>query len=903
MLALALLLAACGGTNNPTPPPPTATSEGCTEPTTITLGEGWLFRTDPQDVGVSEEWYGSHVDDSEWQRLAPGKPWESSGIDYDGVAWYRTAITMPDWHTVYLGFGRVDDAATLWLEGEKQMTWEAGDRHTDAQAFDISDFSEAGSRVDLALRIEDEGGYGGVKGGLRLSDEPRGVMHEAEYISWLFKSHAHWPAPGWIQGGPLAWTMSGLPDAEEEALVRSDGAVAPWATAPTAEVWLYDRAVNRLATGGQEITKFGLHEGNLPIPTWKWDALGTTLHSVLFGDHQDRAVRWQVSVRNSGETKRDFVLLLIVRPFGIDRSLAPICSIGLQGNSRVWIDGSPFMVAGTQPARASVASLDGAMTAAVQGEALTEDTSLTSSSGLGAATLVYPLSLNEGEARTLRFAFPDQPGGNSDDDAFPPMDREPTDQLSEAADTWKGMLDSVQIDVPDEFVEKGLRASTGYLLLAADSNGPHPGPLTHDAMWVRDAAYIGLALLQLDHADTVRRYIPDIFSAQEPSGRIPPIQGQNIPWHDEEWDAQGQVIFLATQYYRYTGEIEALEEWYPALRAAAKFIVELRAAEGEARGPARGLLPPSKSAEDLGPADQHYYWDDFWAIAGLEEAAYAARELGKPEDAAWMDAEAKALREAVLRSVERVMGENAAFIPGAVEDVESSAMARGTVPALWPVRVLSPDSPLVKRSFDVYYERWIAPDSGGFRHRQDQFWPYGGLELAHAYLRLGRQDVLHEILGWTLEHETLAGTFAWAEQVDPQGGGISGGDMPHAWAAASYATLVREMVISEQGDHVRLFSGVPAWWFEEDRAVTLKNAPTHFGALDLHTEGSVGQAGNRWDGTLRLTLSGAAPPEGFRWRLPDIPTAVDGPAGTVVDDEELSIPGRGGTVTLSFTDQ
>ena len=228
-------------------------------------------------------------------------------------------------------------------------------------------------------------------------------------------------------------------------------------------------------------------------------------------------------------------------------------------------------------------------------------------------------------------------------------------------------------------------------------------------------------------------------------------------------------------------------------------------------------------------------------------------------------------------------------------------MARGTVPALWPIRVFSPANPLVGRSFDVYYQRWIAPDNGGFRHRRGQFWPYGGLELAHAYLRLGHRDVAHEILGWTLKHETLTGTFAWAEQVDPNSGGISGGDMPHAWAAASYVTLIREMLISENEGGLELFSGAPDWWFEAGQTIKLRRAPTHFGALDLRTESTVRQTDSGWDGTLDLTLSGAEPPEGFRWRLPEIPVAVDGPDDARVDGGQLLIPASGGTIRLSFS--
>ncbi len=891
-LALVSMLVACLPSSRSLPTPP-VTAGSCVTPTVETLDAGWRFRTDPKDVGVAEQWYAPETEDAGWGHLAPGEPWEASGLEYDGVAWYRTTLTMPDWSAVYVGFGAADDLAALWVNGEQAMTWELAD--SDAAFLDLSTFGQPGEEIHLAVRVEDLGGYGGIKGPVRLSDEPRGVMTDAEYITLLAESHPDWPMPGWVHGRPLAWTMSGLPGVDSEPLIRSDGAVAPWATAPTTEIWLYDPASDELIVGTEEDVEFSLQNGHLPLPRWEWRAPGVILENVLFSDVQDRTTRWHVTVRNPGKTARELILLLVVRPFGIDRSMVPMCSVGLQGESCLWVNGNPFLVAKTPPLEAGLGTLEEAMNAAMRGGRPSGDGQLSDPTGRAAAVWTYSLSLEVGGSDTLRFAFPTAQG-----EALPAIQASAESQLTEATDTWERAVNRVAIDVPDGLVEDGVKASTAYLLLAIDEKGPHPGPLTHDAMWVRDAAYIGLALLQLGHADVVRTYIPNILASQEADGRIPPIQGANAPWESNQWDAQGQVIFLATTYHRYTGQTDALRSWYPALRSAAEFIVELRATRGDSAEPTRGLLPPSKSAEDLGPAHQHYYWDNFWAVVGLEEAAYAARELGKTEDAAWMEAEADTLRVAILESVEEVMGPEPAYVPGAVEEVESSAAARGTVPVLWPVRVLSPEEPLLARSFDVYYRRWIAPDGGGFRHRQGQFWPYGGLELAHAYLRLGRTDVLHEILGWTLSNQTLPGTFAWAEQVDPENGGFSGGDMPHAWAAASYATLVREMVVSENKGALELFTGVPDWWLEAEQTINLRECPTHFGVLDLRTESSVQQTDSGWDGVLTLTVSGATPPDGFRWELPYIADVVDGPAGVAIDGDWLTIPGDGGEVQLTF---
>ncbi|MGD1997239.1 MAG: hypothetical protein PVH62_10765, partial [Anaerolineae bacterium] len=787
-------------------PPATPAADCCAGPGTIILEEGWRFRTDPDDQGVIEGWYLPDFDDDGWEVLTPGEPWELSGVTYDGMAWYRAEVPLPDWPAIYLGFGGVDDAATLWANGEEVATWESAAGHV---VVDLLDLGNPGDEIQLTFRVHDRGGYGGIKQPLRLASERRAAMTDTQYVAWLADSHPEWPMPGWARGRPLAWTMAGRMGESNETLLSSDGAVAPWADGPTVEAWLYDPTTGEVARGAGNDVRFSLVEQSLPIPQWEWAAWGVAVAQVLFQDARQDAVRWILTVRDTSDEDHDLRLLLVVRPFGINRASSPICAAGFREGTRLWINGAPFLIAAEQPERAGVGLLEEAMAVATEGRVPAERVVPCARRGDAVAVLSYPLDLDAGQTAELQFALPSASGNQ-----FPPINVDAQARLAETVASWEEATGRVVLDLPDDRVERSVRASLGYLLLALDAEGPHPGPLAHDSLWVRDAAYVGLALLQTGYADAVRSYIPAVLDAQETSGRVPPIQGADIPWDYEEWDAQGEAIFLVTSYYRYTNDRDTLQEWYPALRAAASFIVDLRAGQIDTEGSVQGLLPPSRSAEDLGLQRRHYYWDNYWAVAGLEEAAYAARELGEDQDAEWMESEADALRGAILSSVEAVMGAEPAYIPVAVGDLEGSAMARGTVPALWPVEVLPRQTALLERSFDYYYQQWIEPYAGGFRHRQGQFWPYGGLELAHAYLRLGRTDVVHQILSWTLDHQTLPGTFAWAEQVDPDRFSFSGGDMPHAWAAADLVTLVREMLVSERGGALELFNGVPGWWLE-----------------------------------------------------------------------------------------
>ena len=857
------------------------------------LSDEWLFRLDPNNVGLLEGWPHNVADKNEWVTLNPGEPWETSGFDYDGVAWYSTEITLPDWPRTYLGFGKVDDSATLWINSKEVET--LTNIESEASLVDLGNYGKAGDKLQIVIRIVDHGGYGGIKQPLILGQDLRLVITPLQYAALQASAHPEWPMPAWSKNEPYSWTMTGNSQASEEALVSSDGSVTPWAKAPRTEIWVYDKDEEILTYADPKQIEFSLLDSHSPIPTWEWQSTNVIVTNTLFGDHKNKAIRWKVALTNHSDSHVELDMMLSVRPFATNANSAPICQLNTQRSNQMWVNNKPFLTADMPAKYTGAAHLDEVMYAALNGTVPSSKVVRDPTNGSLAAVWSYPVKLAPGETKDFHFAFPDTPGSN-----FPDVDLPLEQQINKALQHWKQETAKVTIELPDLSVQNGLNASLGYLLLSLDPDGPHPGPLAHDAVWVRDAAYTGLALLQFGHAETVQNTVTSTFKSQDSDGLIPPIRGKNTPWDDNEWDSQGQAIFLAYQYYRYTNNEIQIREWYPNIRLAALYITKLISENTNPDNATSGLLPPSKSAEDLGPADWHHYWDDFWAVTGLEQAAFIAKELDQHDDAIWMTSEANALRTAILDSVRVVMGPDPEYIPGAVESTTGSAMARGTVPALWPNEVLPRNIDLISRSFDTYHRLWIEPDNGGFRHLGGQFWPYGGLELAHAYLKINRTDVMHQILSWTLRNQTLPGTYAWAEQVNPLNGGFSGGDMPHAWAAASYTTLVREMLISERDDTLFLLQGAPEWWLTESREIILANVPTHYGNINILTLNDIIPSENGWNGTMTMKLSGASPPNGYRWELPNQPSAISGPSGTRIENGVLLIPSGDNEIQLDF---
>lgn len=849
----AVLMAACSPAVSRQQPPPVE----CPAPPAVEeLVDGWRFVADPTDSGIAGGWFNSAFDRSKWAEQPIGRAWEQNGLEYDGVAWYAREVAW-EGDEAYLFVADADDSATIWVDGEEVAVLGPDEVST------VLTLDDPSGRAHVAIRVSDVGGYGGIKTPPRLSATADGALDQKRLIqAFEARSPGLPPAPA-----GTAWTMIGGIDEADETLIAADGSLSPWAGAPSTQVWLRNEAtgetVNAFAGG-----EFALLEGAPSIRLSAGPATGMALTSTSFYDESDRAVRWQVTAERDSDAFYD-QLIVAARPFRVNRTLAPFCNPVYSRASGMWLNNEPYLAARTVP-----------------------DDFVTAETWAG---LIYPLQPGQ---NSFEFALPASAGRD-----LPATRIDLAARLEATLAAWSQRQQAAQIIVPDKAVQAALDASLGYLLLASDPNGPHPGPLAHDAIWTRDAAYMGQALLMRGFPDNARNYVNSVFAGQDPSGRVPPIQGENIPWDNNEWDAQGQAIFLAMQIHSYTGNDDFLNDVYPNIARAADYIIELRRQTAGDPPPTRGLLPISLSAEDLADGEQHYYWDNYWAVVGLLQAAKAADHLGTRDGDRWR-AEATALRAAIDASLEATMGNPVPYVPASVESRDNSGMARGTTPALHPYPIVAPDDALMNRAFQYYADRFVTPYGGGYLHREGQFWTYGGVDLANVYLRLNRGDLVHQILGWTLAHETLPGTLAWAEQVDPVNYTFSGGDMPHAWMASSLTILIRNMLVLEYGrgpedDALTLFQTAPSWWFEDGREVILRELPTLYGPLDLATSGDLRNTDGRWVGSFTLSLRGASPPGGYRWALPFLPAGLSGDAGARVEDGVLLIPNPG-DVTLLF---
>ena len=183
----------------------------------------WLFATDPNDQGLEQRWFASNHDDRTWTPILADRPWQVQGYPhYQGVAWYRTSMRVPQHlpSPLYLYLREVSQHYQLFVNGRRvphsHVQWPR--RLTYA---DVSKYLEAGQVNTVAIRVSSSGPEGGiVKGPASLVDlKPPPRIHfdlSNQQQADVFMRTLHQPLMRqgvnlwWVDGGGGAVDMPGL---------------------------------------------------------------------------------------------------------------------------------------------------------------------------------------------------------------------------------------------------------------------------------------------------------------------------------------------------------------------------------------------------------------------------------------------------------------------------------------------------------------------------------------------------------------------------------------------------------------------------------------------------------------------------------------------------------------------
>ena len=688
-----------------------------------------------------------------------------------------------------------------------------------------------------------------------------------------------WPRS--LAGEQIYWTLVGVDGGSEKGLLSEDGALETRRGGYSIEPFL---RVDGKLLGWADASRIGhsLEQGDLPIPsvTRQYDGFSLVTRAFADGSPTASTMHARYGVRNESSKTLRVTLYLALRPVQVNPpwqflstqgGFAPIRQVTWDGR-RVAVEGGNAVVP-TSPPSAFLASPFAAgeiVDRLADGDApAARDAS--DPDGLASAALAYDLEIPAGTGWNVEIAIP----LSGSDDA--PVSVSFEEGLAAAARDWRAKLSRVDFALPNEAgpVARAVRSNLAWILINREGPQIRPGSRSYARSWIRDGSLTSVALMRLGHAEEAGAFLRWFASYQFESGMVPCCVDARGADPVPENDSHGELIYLAASYLRYSGDRATVEAVWPHVVKAADYIDTLRRQRRteEYRSGEKalyfGLLPESISHEGYSSRPVHSYWDDFFGIRGLADAAWLARELGKADEARRFAASETEMRADVLASIRRVIAEKKLdFIPGSADlgdfDATSTTIALdpGGEHANLPAAELA-------RTFEIYWERF-QKRAATRRAAGNEYTPYEW-RVAGSFVRLGRRDRAQALFDFFMADRRPPGWNHWAEVVwnEPRMPRFIG-DMPHGWVGSDFLRSFLDLFAYEgAGGSLVLGAGLPPSWIRAAGGAAVRGLRTPFGTLDV----SVAQEG----ADVRFRIGGTAkPPGGFvvEWPLEGRPSDV-----------------------------
>lgn len=524
--------------------------------------------------------------------------------------------------------------------------------------------------------------------------------------------------------------------------------------------------------------------------------------------------------------------------------------------------------------------------------------------------LRWNLELQPGESKSVYLAVPFHQDSQPDLGDFNTL-------ATQVAKQWEQRIGKATFQLPEiarQFHDT-IRATQAYILINHNGKGFQPGSRTYFRSWIRDGSMTSAAMLELGHADLVKRFIDWYAPYQFPSGKVPCVVDRRGSDPVAENDSHGQLLWLIANYHRYTGDTELVQRHFPRVKAAVEYIEIIRAERmtpefssgasprqepGKPPVPAlafRGLVPESISHEGYSAKPMHSFWDSLYTLRGLKDAAYLAKVAGDEELSGKWASLADDFRNSVIESIRLTQQAHGIdYLPGCVElgDFDSTS---STI-LLWPVDEASRfPSEWTTATFNRYWREFE-------KRKASEIWEaYTPYELRHigALIRIGQKDRALQALDFYFSHQRPAGWREWAEVVwrDRDMPRMIG-DMPHTWCGSDFLNSARAMFVYEDETSKRLvlFAGIPEEWCRSAGGVGFSNLRTESGDI------SASIAVTEQDG-LSIRVSGSARPSGgFEIRSPfaaKISSAkVNGQNVAVVENNSIKVDALPAEIELRY---
>jgi hypothetical protein len=320
---------------------------------------------------------------------------------------------------------------------------------------------------------------------------------------------------------------------------------------------------------------------------------------------------------------------------------------------------------------------------------------------------------------------------------------------------------------------------------------------------------------------------------------VPCVVDHRGPDPVPENDSHGEFIYLIREYFNFTKDTAFLRSQNLNILKVVDYIESLIAQRStdyfkngnDSLRAHYGLVPESISHEGYSAKPMHSYWDNFFTVKGLKDAADIQHILGETENYERICRLRDTFTENLYNSIDLAMKyKGIDYIPGCVELGDFDATS--TTIALTPCNELKNlPKPQVYNTFDKYYEF--------FKERRDgkrdwiNYTPYEN-RLIGSFILLDQPERAHELIEFFLNDQRPHGWNHWAEVVwkDYRYPGYIG-DMPHTWCGSDFLNAVRSMFVyeNEYDSSLVLAAALYQDWIDAPDGMSVENLPTYYGEI------------------------------------------------------------------------
>lgn len=733
-------------------------------------------------------------------------------------------------------------------------TWEkvysVHSNHSDASFIRLPEVNAKYLKIDL-LESTNPGGFGISE--VKILDIGNSLTVN-DFLIYTAKNSPKGDYPGYFLNQASYWTVTGVNNDMKEAMLNEEGMVEVGKALFSIEplIKMGNKIYNWHNVESSQFMSFPKETGEpefTPSVSWQIDDLKFVTGISASGEaNVNSRLNIGYSFENNSGQTQEFDFYLLLRPFQVNPyyqflnlagGVGKIASINeLEPGRKIAVDEKVVISSREYDSFSANVFDTGNPVELLRKELLNQNSSTIDPNELANGVIKYSIKLQPGETTTFFVIVPfykDLPLSNEI------TNEHIVNEFAEANEFWRNKIDHIKFNLPESGnkIVNTYKSNLYYILVNRDLAGIQPGSRSYERSWIRDGSLTSSALLKSGIKEEVKDFIEWYAKHQYENGKVPCVVDFRGPDPVPEHDSHGQLIYLIREYFNFTQDTTFLRSKNQNVLMAVNYIESLIAERStdhfkygnDSIRAYYGIVPESISHEGYSEKPMHSYWDNFFIMKGLKDAADIQKILGDEEAYNRVAKTRDTFRVNLYNSIDLAMKTRGIdYIPGCVELGDFDATS--TTIALTPCNEYNNlPRPQVYNTFNQYYQ--FFKDRRDGKREWVNYTPYE-LRLIGSFIFLDQPERAHELIEFFLDDRRPPGWNHWAEVVwnDYRIPRFIG-DMPHTWVGSDFINAIRSMFVyeNEYDETLVLAAALYQDWIDAPGGMSIENLPTYYGEI------------------------------------------------------------------------